>query len=83
MVYPNSNRDLFWRVEHRGAIVSEYYLGEAPLAWRFPARNRIIAGLSDVLVGVEAAEKSGEGGAGARVALGWPGGRAFHDVTRQ
>ncbi len=31
----------------------------------------------------EAAEKSGEGGAGARVALGWPGGRAFHDITRQ
>jgi DNA processing protein len=59
VVYPNSNRDLFGRVEHSGAIVSEYYLGEAPLAWRFPARNRIIAGLSDVFVGVEAAEKSG------------------------
>ena len=31
----------------------------------------------------EAAERNDEGGAGARVALGWPGGRAFHDVTRQ
>ncbi len=59
VVYPKSNRGLFTRVRDSGVIVSEYYLGEAPLAWRFPARNRIIAGLSDVLVVVEAAEKSG------------------------
>ncbi|MGF1472403.1 MAG: DNA-processing protein DprA [Rubrobacteraceae bacterium] len=59
MVYPRSNRGLFGRVRERGGLVSEYYLGEAPLAWRFPARNRIIAGLADVLVVVEAAEKSG------------------------
>lgn len=59
VVYPKSNRVLFGRVEDGGAIVSEYYLGEAPLAWRFPARNRIIVGLSDVVVVVEAAEKSG------------------------
>ena len=39
--------------------MSENALGEAPLAWRFPARNRIIAGLSDVVVVVEAPEKSG------------------------
>ncbi len=59
VVYPRSNRALFGRVEQSGGIVSEYYLGEAPLPWRFPARNRIIAGLADVLVVVEAAEKSG------------------------
>ncbi len=59
VVYPKSNRGLFGRVAAGGALVSEYYLGEAPLAWRFPARNRIIAGLSDVVVIVEAAEKSG------------------------
>lgn len=59
VVYPRSNRGLFERVEQDGALVSEYYLGEAPLPWRFPARNRIIAGLTDVLVVVEAAEKSG------------------------
>ena len=59
VVYPKSNRGLFARVKDNGAIVSEYYLGEAPLAWRFPARNRIIAGLADALVVVEAAEKSG------------------------
>lgn len=59
VIYPKSNRELFGRVESSGSVVSEYYLGEAPLAWRFPARNRIIAGLSDVVVVVEAAEKSG------------------------
>lgn len=59
VVYPRSNRRLFRRVKDGGGILSEYYLGEAPLQWRFPARNRIIAGLSDVVVVVEAAEKSG------------------------
>ncbi len=59
VVYPRSNRKLFERVRGNGALISEYYLGEPPLAWRFPARNRIIAGLGDVLVVVEAAEKSG------------------------
>ena len=59
VVYPRENRHLFGRVREGGALVSEYGLGEAPLAWRFPARNRIIAGLSDVVVVVEAPEKSG------------------------
>lgn len=59
VVYPRSNRELFGRVRESGAVVSEYYLGEAPLAWRFPARNRIIAGLCDAVVVVEAAERSG------------------------
>jgi DNA processing protein len=40
-------------------VVSEYYLGARALPWRFPARNRIIAGLSEVVVVVEAAERSG------------------------
>ena len=59
VVYPRENRELFRRVREGGALVSEYALGEAPLAWRFPARNRIIAGLSDAVVVVEAPEKSG------------------------
>lgn len=59
VVYPRKNRGLFGEVKRAGAVVSEYYLGEAPLAWRFPARNRIIAGLCPTLVVVEAAEKSG------------------------
>lgn len=59
VVYPRKNFGLFERVRESGAVISEYYLGEAPLAWRFPARNRIIAGLCEHLVVVEAAEKSG------------------------
>lgn len=59
VVYPRANLGLFGRVKGGGALVSEYYLGEAPLAWRFPARNRIIAGLCREVVVVEAGEKSG------------------------
>ena len=59
VVYPRSNRGLFDSVRRHGALVSEYYLGEAPLAWRFPARNRIIAGLASTVVVVEAPEHSG------------------------
>ncbi len=59
IVYPKSNRHLFGRVAKAGAAVSEYYLGEPPLQWHFPARNRVISGLSDGVVVVEAAQKSG------------------------
>lgn len=59
VVYPRTNRGLFEGVRGNGALVSEYYLGEAPLAWRFPARNRIIAGLCDAVVVIEAPQKSG------------------------
>jgi len=59
VVYPRVNARLFGEVRAAGGIVSEYYLGEPPLAWRFPARNRIIAGLARVVVVVEAAERSG------------------------
>jgi DNA processing protein len=59
VVYPRRNRALFQSVRRHGALISEYYLGEAPLAWRFPARNRIIAGLAGTVVVVEAPEHSG------------------------
>jgi DNA processing protein len=59
VVYPRNNRVLFDAVRRHGALLSEYYLGEAPLAWRFPARNRIIAGLASTVVVVEAPEHSG------------------------
>jgi DNA processing protein len=59
VVYPRDNRTLFRAVEGAGALVSEYYLGEPPLGWRFPARNRVIAGLCDAVVVVEAPQKSG------------------------
>lgn len=59
-VYPASNRALARRiVEGGGALVGEYAPGTPPLKFHFPARNRIIAGLSRALVVVEAPEKSG------------------------
>lgn len=59
VAYPRSNRGLYARTLARGGMVSEYYLGERALPWRFPARNRIIAGLAEAVVVVEAAERSG------------------------
>ena len=59
VVYPRQNQQLFHEIEHRGAIISEYRLGSLPEAFRFPARNRIISGLSRGVVVVEAARKSG------------------------
>ncbi len=59
-VYPLSNRELARRIlERGGAIVSEYYPGVPPLTYHFPERNRIISGLSEGVVIVEAPAKSG------------------------
>ena len=57
--YPPSNYDLYERLIHEGSIISEYRPGTKPLAGHFPPRNRIISGLSDVLLVMEAREKSG------------------------
>lgn len=59
VVYPPENRPLAEEIEARGAIVSQFAVGTRPLAGYFPARNRVIAGLSLGVVVVEAAEKSG------------------------
>jgi DNA processing protein len=53
IVYPAQNRTLWRRVADAGQIISEAPLGVGPARWRFPARNRIIAALADVLVVVE------------------------------
>jgi len=59
-VYPPQNRYLGARIlESGGTILSEYPPGEQPLRYHFPARNRIISGLSRGVVVVEAPEKSG------------------------
>jgi DNA processing protein len=59
-VYPASNRGLARRVlETGGALLSEYPPGIGPRKWNFPARNRIISGLSRGVVIVEAPQKSG------------------------
>ncbi|HVE46802.1 MAG TPA: DNA-processing protein DprA [Acidimicrobiales bacterium] len=53
VVYPRRHAVLWRRVAESGIVISEAPLGCRPEAWRFPARNRIIAALSDVLVVVE------------------------------
>jgi len=57
--YPASHRELAGRVCERGLVVSEYGPGVEPAPWRFPARNRIVAGLAKAVVVVEARERSG------------------------
>ena len=57
--YPRAHADLARRIAESGAIVSEYPPGVEPAPWRFPARNRIIAGLALATVVVEARERSG------------------------
>ena len=52
-------RELARRIAERGLIVSEYAPGVEPAPWRFPARNRIVAGLCAATVVVEARERSG------------------------
>ncbi len=59
VVYPRENAKLFAEIVEKGAVVTEFPLGSPPEAWHFPSRNRIISGLSQVVVVVESAEKSG------------------------
>lgn len=60
VVYPAENGGLYRSVvESGGSLMSEYPPGSRPAPWKFPTRNRIIAGLSDVLLVVEASEKGG------------------------
>ncbi len=57
--YPKRNRFLYERLKKNGGILSEYIPGTPPKANLFPPRNRIISGLSDAVLVVEAKEKSG------------------------
>jgi len=59
IVYPPSNRGLFQDVEDYGCIFSEFPPGTQPAKWTFPKRNRIISGLSNGVLVVEAPEGSG------------------------
>ncbi len=58
-VYPSRHRALAHRIAEQGLLLSEYPLGTPPLAQNFPKRNRIIAGLAQGTLVVEAALQSG------------------------
>ena len=57
--YPTSSRNLYHTMQQQGGILSEFSPGTPPLAYHFPLRNRIISGLSQAVLVVEAKEKSG------------------------
>jgi DNA processing protein len=57
--YPAAHSELARRICQAGLVVSEYEPGVEPAPWRFPARNRIIAGLCGATIVVEARERSG------------------------
>lgn len=57
--YPASSRKLYETMKNRGGILSELEPGTPPMAYHFPRRNRIISGLADGVLVVEAKEKSG------------------------
>jgi DNA processing protein len=57
--YPRAHAALAAEIARDGLIVSEYAPGVEPAPWRFPARNRIVAGLASATVVVEARERSG------------------------
>ena len=57
--YPAAHAELARRIAASGLVVSEYAPGVEPAPWRFPARNRVVAGLAAAVVVVEARERSG------------------------
>lgn len=57
--YPRENSGLYMDLQKRGGLISEQPLGMPPLPQHFPARNRIISALSDIVLVMEAKEKSG------------------------
>ncbi|MCS7201252.1 MAG: DNA-processing protein DprA [Dictyoglomus sp.] len=58
-IYPKGNQRLAEKIKENGALISEYPLGTKPSYYTFPQRNRIISGISQGVLVVEAGEKSG------------------------
>jgi len=59
VIYPSQNTDLAQNIAHKGLILSEQPMQRTPQARDFPKRNRIIAGLAQAVIVVEAAGRSG------------------------
>ena len=59
IVYPACNRALFADVERHGCLISEFSPGTEPFRWNFPRRNRILSGLSNGVLVIEAPKTSG------------------------
>ncbi len=59
VIYPRENAGLHAEIAERGAVVTEMPFGAEPLARHFPRRNRLISGMSQAVVVVEAAKRSG------------------------
>lgn len=59
VVYPSSNRELYEGVLRCGCLISEFPPGTRPYKWNFPKRNRLISGVSNGVLVVEAPERSG------------------------
>jgi DNA processing protein len=59
VIYPSIHRGIAMQMLNQGGILTELKIGEKPEAHNFPARNRIIAGMCDVTIVIEAAEKGG------------------------
>ncbi len=59
VVYPRENASLMREIAQDGAVMTDYAPGERPEGWHFPLRNRLISGVSNGVLVVEAAMKSG------------------------
>ncbi|MEG0680350.1 MAG: DNA-processing protein DprA [Eubacterium sp.] len=57
--YPKNHQSLYKEIVKKGLIITEFFMDEKPLKYHFPQRNRLISGLSDGLLVVEARNKSG------------------------
>lgn len=59
VIYPREHKELYYKITRQGAVISEYAPGVPPVGSHFPIRNRIMSGLSDAVVVIEAGAKSG------------------------
>lgn len=58
-IYPSAHKKVAAEIQETGGLLTEFQLGKQPEAHHFPARNRIIAGMTDATIVVEASEKGG------------------------